>query len=273
MPATARVLFNMLEKQRHQVILDFVDAHQFASVPALCALLESSEATIRRDLSKLAQAQQLRRIRGGVESLAAADLASQRAVDGAAFMVSKEQHVAAKRLIAQAAVALCADGESILINGGSSTYMMGEFLRNRRLNIFTNSFYLAQELITHSDNQVSMPAGEVYRRQGIVLSAFDQDGTQHYHGSKMFMGTPGIGEYGVMESDPLLINAEQKLRKQADRLIILADSSKIGQRSNLIFTPLSGVDVLITDDGITAEQREMFESHDVEVVCAATKPS
>lgn len=257
----------MLEKQRHQLILEFLEDKQFASVHTLCELLDSSEATIRRDIAKLAGDNRLRKIRGGAQSLNESASTLRTPVDGSAFLVSKEKHAVAKRLIAQRAVELCEDGETIIINGGSSTFMMGEFLASRRLNILTNSFYLAQELVANSDNQVSLPGGEIYRRQGIVLSAFDNDTIQYYHGSKMFMGTPGIGEFGVMESDPLLIRTEQKLRRQADQLIILADSSKIGQRSNFIFETLENVDVLITDDGITDEYRELFERNGVEVIC------
>ena len=84
----------------------------------------------------------------------------------------------------------------------------------------------------------------------------------------MFMGTPGIGIFGVMESDPLLIRAEQKLRKQADKLIVLADSSKLGIRSNLLFTPLSDVDVLITDSNADPDILKKFENHGVEIVIA-----
>ena len=69
-----------------------------------------------------------------------------------------------------------------------------------------------------------------------------------------------------MESDPFLIRAEQKLRKQADKLIVLADSSKLGKRSNFIFSPLSGVDVLITDSNADPEMVRQFEAHGIEVI-------
>ncbi|HEY7884354.1 MAG TPA: hypothetical protein VIC08_05345, partial [Cellvibrionaceae bacterium] len=117
-----------------------------------------------------------------------------------------------------------------------------------------------------SENQITVPGGEIYRKQGIILSAFENDTIQYYHGSKMFMGTPGIGEFGVMESDPLLIRAEQKLRKQADQLIILADSSKLGKRSNLIFSPLADVDVLITDNHADPAMLQSFEAQGIRVV-------
>jgi DeoR family ulaG and ulaABCDEF operon transcriptional repressor len=257
----------MLEKQRHQLILDLLAQQQFMSVGTLTEQLNSSEATIRRDLIKLAQSNKLRKIRGGAEALQGnPHISATPRLNSSPFLLDKEKHTETKRAIAEKAVSLCEDGETIIINGGSSTFMMGEFLANRQLNVLTNSFYLAEELIGNSDIQVTLPGGEIYRSQGIVLSSFENDTIQYYHGSKMFMGTPGIGEYGVMESDPLLIRAEQKLQKQSDQLIILADSSKLGKRSNLIFTPLADVDVLITDTGADKSLLAMFERHNIEVL-------
>lgn len=257
----------MLEKQRHQMILDILADQQFASVKALTEQLHSSEATIRRDINKLAQEEKLRKIRGGAEVLESSGRTLNRpTINSSAFLLDREKHTATKRAIAERAVALCEDGDSIIINGGSSTYMMGEFLTRRQMNILTNSFVLAQELVASSNNQVTLPGGEIYPRQGIVLSAFDNDTIQYYHASKMFMGTPGIGDFGVMESDPLLIRSEQKLQRQSDKLIILADSSKLGRRSNLIFTPLENVDVLITDSRAPDKMLALFERAGIEVL-------
>ena len=257
----------MLEKQRQQLILDILDEKQFASVRSLSPQLGASEATIRRDITKMAANGQLKKIRGGAEAIADSTGLPQRPhLKGSVFLADKEMHAGSKRLIAQKAVDLCEDGEAIIINGGSSTYMMGEFLVDRQLNILTNSFVLAQYLSENSNNQVTLPGGELYRKQEIILSSFENDTIQHYHGSKMFMSTPGISDAGVMESDPLLIRAEQKLRKQADKLIVLADSSKLGQRSNFIFCPLSDVDVLITDSEADPELVRMFETHGIEVI-------
>lgn len=249
----------MLEKQRHQFILEQLAQQHFVSVTTLTELLESSEATIRRDLTKLAKENKLRKIHGGAEAILSNGAQRAPRLNSSPFLLDKEKHAATKRLIAQCAVGLCKDGDSIIINGGSSTFMMGEFLARRQLNILTNSFYLAEDLVANSSNRVTLPGGEVYRQQGIVLSSFDNDIVQYYHGCKMFMGTPGIGDYGVMESDPLLIRSEQTLRKQADELVILADSSKLGKRSNLIFTPLDKVDILITDERAEDSYINMFE--------------
>jgi DeoR family ulaG and ulaABCDEF operon transcriptional repressor len=147
--------------------------------------------------------------------------------------------------------------------------MMGEFLADRQLSVLTNSFVLAQYLTENSLNQVTVPGGEIYRRQEIILSAYENDTIQNYHGSKMFMGTPGISGQGVTESDPLLIRAEQKLKRQAATLIVLADSEKLGRSSNFILCPLSEVDVLITDSNADPEVIHQFEAQGVEVIRVA----
>ena len=76
----------------------------------------------------------------------------------------------------------------------------------------------------------------------------------------------GIGKFGVMESDPLLIRSEQKLKKQAEKLVILADSTKLGKRSNFVLCPLSDVDILITDSKASDADIKYFEDNGIEVI-------
>lgn len=262
----------MLERQRHQLILDILDERDYASVRDLTGETDASEATLRRDLNKLAGAGRLHKLHGGAQALAENERVLARPhLAGYSFLASREVRASEKQWIARDAVALCADGDAIIINGGSSTFMMVDALRKRQLNILTNSFPLAMELVD-SDNRISLPGGEIHRKQNIVLSAFDDDGTANYVGSRMFMGTPGITPFGVMESDPVLIQAERKLRRQARQLVVLADSSKISATGDvggaLVFCPLSGIDVLITDEGLDDASRAMFESEGVEILIA-----
>ena len=259
----------MLEIQRQHLILDLLLEHSFAKVAFLCEQLNSSPATIRRDISKLHQQGKLEKIRGGARALNSPKPNPPTQLHGSSFLINKEINASAKRSIAQKAVELCKDGESIIINGGSSTYMMAEFLAARRLKILTNSLYLAHDLTAASDNQITLPGGELYRKQGIILSSFDKDSIQNYHATKMFMGTPGLNDYGVTESDPLLVRAEQKLRRQADSLIILADSSKLGKRSQFICEPLDAINIVITDDRADERYINLLEQKNIEVIVVA----
>ncbi len=252
----------MLEKHRQQLIKEIVDQNNFASVKVLTDKLNSSEATIRRDLTKMSKRGEIVKIRGGAES----SQNQRKNIQSSAFNVDKTKRTDTKRLIAKKAVELCSDNDSIIINGGSSTYMMGEFLQDKNLNILTNSFVLANYLSDNSDNLISLPGGEIYREQGIILSSYEKDNTEHYRSSMMFMGTPGIGKFGVMESDPLLILSEQKLKKQTDKLIVLADSTKLGKRSNFVFCSLEEVDVLITDSKADPDLIKYFKEQGIEVI-------
>lgn len=71
-----------------------------------------------------------------------------------------------------------------------------------------------------------------------------------------------------MESDPLLIQAEEKLIGQADELVVLADSSKFDNRSSLVLCPLDRINVVITDEGITDRAATMLEAADIRVIVA-----
>ena len=254
----------MLEKHRQQLIVNILEQRQFASVRSLTQLLNASEATIRRDITKMSNRGEITKIRGGAESIS--KMKKKKNISSSSFILDKTKNAKTKKLIAKRAVELCANGDSIIINGGSSTFMMGEYLDKLQLNILTNSFVLANYISENSTNQVSLPGGEIYREQGIILSSYESDTTENYRGTMMFMGTPGVGEFGVMESDPLLIRSEKKLKKQTEKLVILADSTKLGQQSNFIFCPLTEVDILITDSNANPKLIKTFEEQNIDVI-------
>ena len=255
----------MLEKQRHLLMLDMLIENQFVTVKEFCCALNASEATIRRDIIKLNNENKLKKIHGGAE-LKTNGRKFIEPLTGSIFYANRERQSESKIKIAQKAVELCNDNESITINGGSSTFMMGEYLKDRRMSVLTNSFELAHFLVENSENQVSLPGGEIYRKQSLVLSSFERDIIEYYHTSKMFLGTPGIGEFGVMESDLLLIRQEQKLMQLTDQLVILADSTKLGNQSNFVLCPLDKVDILITDSKADKKHLQLFEDNDIEVI-------
>ena len=207
----------------------------------------------------------LRRVRGGAEALTPPALPG---LAGRPFSVNQAINAEAKQAIAKEAVALCNDGEPIIINGGTTTFQMVHPLVNRRVQVLTNSFPIAEHLLRHTKNTVMVPGGAIYREQNIILSPFENDMTRHFYARRMFMGAHGIGPMGVMEADPLLIQAEEKLIGQADELVVLVDSSKFDNRSSLVLCPLERVDIVITDEGITDRQAAMLEAAEIRLIVA-----
>lgn len=258
----------MHERERQKIILSAVEGKPVVTVAELVALTDSSEATIRRDISSLHLAKKLRRVRGGAEAL---QPPTHSPLAGRPFSVNQSMHTAQKTAIAREAVALCNDGDDVIINGGTSTYQMVHLLTNKRMQIFTNSFPIAEHLLKHSKNQLTLPGGTLYREQNIILSPFDNDVTRNFCASRMFMGAHSVGRLGLMESDPLVIQSEQKLMRQADELVVLADASKFQRRSSLLICSLEQIDILITDDRIDDASVNMLEAAEIQVIIAEPK--
>ena len=256
----------MHESERHRIILSAVQERPVASVLDLVTLTGASEATIRRDIATLHVQKKLRRVRGGAESIAPPQFVG---LAGRPFSVNETINAAQKRAIARAAVDLCVDGEPIIINGGTTTFQMVHPLSARRCQVFTNSFPIAEHLLKNSKNTVLLPGGVIYREQNIILSPFNNDIAGNFWARRMFMSCHGIGALGIMEADPLLIQAEQKLIGQADELILLVDSSKFARRSSLILCPLARIHTVITDDGITDRDAAMLAAADIRLIVAS----
>ncbi len=255
----------MHEKERHRIILSAVQEKPVVTVQEMVELTSSSEATIRRDIATLHVQKKLRRVRGGAESVNPPQFVG---LAGRPFSVNETINISQKRAIAAKAVELCQDGDPIIINGGTTTFQMVHPLATKRCQVFTNSFPIAEHLLKHSKNTIMLSGGVIYREQNIILSPFENDVTRNFYAKRMFMGAQGLGHLGLMEADPLLIQAEQKLVDQADELVVLADSSKFKKRSSLILCPLGRITTLITDNAIRKEDRQMLEDAGVNLVIA-----
>ncbi|MBL4647028.1 MAG: DeoR/GlpR transcriptional regulator [Rhizobiales bacterium] len=258
----------MHEKERHRLILSAIQEKPVVLVQELVEQTGSSEATIRRDIAALHVQQKLRRVRGGAGSISPPQVTG---LAGRPFSVNETINIAQKQAIAREAVGICADGDPIIINGGTTTFQMVYPLTSRRLQIFTNSFPIAEHLLRHSKNNIMVSGGTIYREQNIILSPFDNDVTRNFYAKRMFMGCQGLCHLGLMEGDSMLIQAEQKLINQADELIVLADSSKFSKRSSLILCGLERIAMVITDDGLTDKDASMLEAAGVELKVAEVR--
>lgn len=253
----------MHESERHLLILSVLQEKPLATVRELVELTRSSEATIRRDISALADQGNLRKIRGGAEAI---NPRPAQGLAGRPFAFNKSVNVSKKRAIARRAVEMCEDGEAIIINGGTTTFQMVHYLTSRHLQVFTNSFPIADHLLNQTQNTVIVPGGTIYREQNIILSPFENDGSKHFRAQKMFMGAQGVSANGIMEADNFVVQAEEKLINQADELILLVDSTKFEKRSSLVLCALERASTIITDNGVTDQARIMAEDAGINLI-------
>jgi DeoR family ulaG and ulaABCDEF operon transcriptional repressor len=170
-----------------------------------------------------------------------------------------KKNAAAKAAIGKAAAKLCLAGDFIIIDGGSTTLQMCPHLEDLGLQVVTNSLHIVSALLTQSRTRVFLPAGALFREQNIVLSPFDDDGTNHYHASKIFIGAASIGPHGLMQTDVILLQAERRLIARASEVVLLADSSKFRAPAGQVVCALDAISTVITDDGITDSDARMVK--------------
>ena len=271
----------MLSVERRELILRVLRGERFAAVGDIARLSDASEATVRRDLAALETDGLVRRVRGGAElaatggvvggGAAAEDAAAEEGLRGSGsaqlpFERRKGIMQEKKRRIAKAAAALCADEETLFIDGGSTTFMMTEFLSARGLQVITNSFAIAERLVRFPGCTVILNGGVVSPESQLVLDPFAEDMFSKYSASKAFMGIYGIDETGATNTEMLLIRTERAMIDRARELVVLADSSKFDRRGSLFLCGLERIRVLITDTGIPERWREMALAKGVRLI-------
>ncbi len=253
---------SMHQHERHGLIAALLQKQGTIGIQELMTRLDASRATVRRDLQEMEAAGLLRRVRGGAQALGTRPTQ----LTEPPFDYNATLNRETKRAIARKAVELCGERDSIIIDGGTTTFAMTEFLVQTKVEVLTNSIPIADFLMRHGENRVTLPGGEIFREQQLILSPFDNDLTHRFFASKLFMGAQALTQHGLMQSDPLLIRAEQKLIDQAEKLVVLVDSSKFQGRGSLILCPLSRIDIVVTDDGISDTAAALLRDAGVEVM-------
>lgn len=255
----------MHEKERHRIILSEVSQRSMISISELKTLMGASEATVRRDIVALDNEGLLRRIRGGAEPLTPHSVGS---LLGKPYTFNQSINIDKKNAIGKLAASMCKDGDSIIINGGTTTYQMVPNLAQQSLNILTNSWPIAEYVHNNTNHNLTLPGGTLYKEQNIILSPFNAGVSSHFLARLMFIGAQGISSRGLLESDPLILQAEQKLMSQAEQVIVMVDSSKFSVRSSLILCSLERIDTLITDSEIDDDSKKMVLDSGVELKIA-----
>ncbi|CAN7341711.1 DeoR/GlpR family DNA-binding transcription regulator [Phenylobacterium sp. LjRoot225] len=261
----------MHANERERLIVEMMQGRGFVSFQELDSRLDASPATIRRDLERMAQRGQLKRVRGGARLVARdeAPAGGQGHLSGVPFHENIGRHPLEKSAIGKAAAALCRPGEAVMIDGGSTTLQMCPHLAGLNLQVLTNSLHIVSALLPQPGTRILVPAGTVFREQNIILSAAGDDSMPRFHAPRLFMGAAAIGPQGVMQADVVLVAAERRLIERADEIIILVDSSKFSGPSGHMVCDLAEIDTVVTDPGVSQADRKMLRDRGVNLVIAA----
>ena len=201
-----------------------------------------SEMTIRRDLESLEADGLARRVRGGAISVVSRSYEPPLSVRAA---TASE----AKAAIGATAAALVNDGDTIIIDVGTTTLELAKALHGRRgLTVVTPSLPIAAELGTDPDIRVLVTGGQVRIGELSLTGGMAEDAFTSMNCDLAFIGVAGIcAAPGLTEYNPDDARVKRAAMSAARRTIVLADSSKLGRVAFSTVAPLSSVDVLVTD--------------------------
>jgi len=253
----------MLEQERKKTILRLLALRSFANIHDVVETTGASEATIRRDFSEMEKEKLVHRVRGGVELAGPEGLAPllEQPLDRR-LSINQEK----KRRIARKACDYIQDGDTVMIDGGSTTFHMVEHLCRFSITVITNSFAIAQHLVMYSRSAVILPEGTVNLDSKLILNNLSADGFGNYHAARAFMGIEGITETVLTNSDPLLIQMERSMIDHSQELIILADDSKLGAIGHLTLCPVERASKIITTMDADASLVASLRSKGIEIV-------
>ena len=255
----------MLERQRKETIIRLVDLHKFTSVHEVVEATGASESTIRRDFIELENEKRLLRVRGGVQHHS--DASSENRISSLpSFDLRTTINQEKKRRIAKEAVSLLNDGETIFIDGGTTTFQMVEFLSTFSLTVVTNSFAVASHLLRHSNCTIILPEGIVDPESQLIISNLTPDPYQNYAATKVFMGIQGITEMSLTNSAPLIIQSERAMIAHSQELIILTDDSKFGNVGSMTLCPVEKAAKIITTKEADPELTARLSDKGVKII-------
>lgn len=247
----------MLLDQRRTSILELIETKGFVSLKEITETISVSESTVRRDLEFLESIGQIRRTRGGAayvgESFSAFD-------DRKSIAIREKQRIG--RFVAD----LISPGETIILDGGTTTLEVARNLSGKSLQVVTNSLPIVNHLVSVSDVEVIFLGGYLYPKTGVALGALTVAALKQIQARRLIMGVGGITEAGVFNSNSLLVEAEQQMMAAADEVIVVADSTKFGHSE---FTRLCGLESLhrvVVDSGLSEEWRERIRSFGIELM-------
>jgi DeoR family fructose operon transcriptional repressor len=254
---------SMRSKERHARLLEALNAGEI-DVDDLARHFDVSASTVRRDLQHLSRTNVVRRTYGGAilsGHVAETTLDQRLAVQG------KE-----KQAIARAALALIADGDTLILDAGSTVAAFGRLLVSRRLRIITNNLALLPFLARAPNIELVVLGGALRTTSMSTMGPLANEALRRMTADRAIMSGDGVvGRRGLCEADLDQVALKSLMMQQAREVIVLADAGKLGRAEQSAWAPLPPHWTLVTDDGAVEEQCGPLQDAGAHVVIARSR--
>ena len=250
----------LLLEERRRRICELLREEGRVTVEALATRFGTSQVTIRADLSTLESSGALTRTHGGALSVPDTDQP---------LNVKQLRHRAEKLRIAAAAAALIEDGETIVLDSGTTTAEIARRIRTlelKSINVITNALNIAALLIDVPSVRLIVPGGFLRRESNSLAGPMAETALASLQANRLYLGADAVDpQLGVMT--PHLAEAElnAKMIAISQQVVVVADSSKFMRRNISLIARVEQLHLLITDRAAPAEAVEHLRQRGVEV--------
>ncbi|MFZ7132760.1 MAG: DeoR/GlpR family DNA-binding transcription regulator [Eubacteriales bacterium] len=251
----------MFNEERKQKIIELLQKNNKVTVAELSKIFKVSSATIRNDLRELSDLQLLRRTHGGALSNAKVGID----VDP---IENKIKNVEEKTAISNKAIELIEDGDTIIIDSGTTILHLTDLLHvKKNLTVVTNDLLIANKLEEFENINTIIIGGMIRKSYHCSVGALGLDMLSNFVVDKAFMCTNAISPFkGASSPDVNQAEIKKKMISISDKTIFLCDSSKIGKNLFINFAKIDEIDTIVTDSGIDAKMVEYFKEENIEVI-------
>lgn len=260
----------MLPETRRRRLRELISRQGYATLDELVKALHVSESTVRRDLEALDLSGAVRRTHGGAVSPGPGTAPAEARGALPAFDDRTHTAMAEKRAIGEATAALIEDGDSILLDGGTTTLEVARALLAREIHVqvVTNSLPIAQLVASSPRTDLILIGGYVYPRTGVALGPLAIAMMAEIRVRVAILGAGGIMADGVYNSNLLLVETERRMMACGQEVVIAADRTKFGRPALAKLCGWDEVTRLVCDAGTPEDRRAMVEAAGVIVHAA-----
>jgi DeoR family transcriptional regulator, aga operon transcriptional repressor len=250
----------LLIDERRRRICELVRADGRATVDALATRFGISQVTIRADLAALDAAGMVTRTHGGALPREPAD---------ESLGTKRLKHHAEKVRIAQFAAGLIRDGETIILDSGTTTAEIANVIRRlelKSINVITNALNVAAMLMDVPSVRLIVPGGVLRRESNSLSGPLAESALENLHADRLYLGADGVDpDIGVMT--PHLQEAElnNKMIRISQQVVVVADASKLHRRNVSLIARIEQIHMLITDESASPEAVEQMRQRGVDV--------
>jgi DeoR family transcriptional regulator, fructose operon transcriptional repressor len=254
----------MLIAERQSRLRELLARRGMADLDFLSAELHVSQSTVRRDIEMLEQGGLVERTHGGVIWIGE----KRDAARPYAFDQRMGYRLDLKQQIARAAKSLVRPGQTILIDGGTTTFYFARELLGRQMQLVTNSLPIASLFLNDENVELVVTGGQVYPRYGVLLGPMAEATLAGIHAQTLFMSAAGTHDGTLYNQNSLLVQAEKRMMQQVQKVVLLVDSSKFGQQALSALCRLDEIDIVVTDSGLAPEFRQAVTDAGAELIIA-----